>query len=79
MMMVSLAVGQALAQADYARERRWADEIAPAVVVGDPVELELKSRRKFLAIYTPGSESRRRRHRRARTRGSSGLGPDRDA
>jgi len=39
-------------QADYAREQRWADEIAPAIVVGDPVRLESRSGRKFLAIYT---------------------------
>jgi len=27
------------AQADYAREKRWADEITPAILVGDPVHL----------------------------------------
>ena len=42
----------ASAQADYSREQRWADEVAPSIVVGDPVRLELKSGRKFLAIYT---------------------------
>ena len=42
----------ALAQADYAREQRWADEIVPAIVVGDALRLELKSGRKVLAIYT---------------------------
>jgi len=47
-----LAPAPAFAQADYAREARWADEIAPAIVVGDPVRLESKSGRKFLAIYT---------------------------
>jgi predicted alpha/beta-hydrolase family hydrolase len=41
------------AQADYAREKRWADEITPAILVGDPVYLELKSGRKFLAIFAP--------------------------
>jgi predicted alpha/beta-hydrolase family hydrolase len=41
------------AQADYAREKRWADEITPAILVGDPVYLELKSGHKFLAIYAP--------------------------
>ena len=40
-------------QADYAREQRWADEIVPAIVVGDPLRLELGSGRKVLAIYTP--------------------------
>jgi pimeloyl-ACP methyl ester carboxylesterase len=40
-------------QADYAREQRWADEITPAILVGDPVQLALKSGRKFLAIWAP--------------------------
>ena len=44
--------GGAYAQADYAREQRWADEITPAIVVGDPVHLEA-SGRKFLALHTP--------------------------
>lgn len=45
------------AQADYAREKRWADEITPAILVGDPVHLELKSGRKFLAIYAPNAKA----------------------
>ena len=43
----------ALAQADYAREKRWADEITPAILVGDAVQLELPGGRKFLGIYAP--------------------------
>lgn len=46
------------AQADYAREKRWADEITPAIVVGDPLYLGLKSGHKFLAIYTPAAPAR---------------------
>jgi len=46
------------AQADYAREKRWADEITPTILVGDPVHLELKSGRKFLAIYAPSAKAR---------------------
>lgn len=42
----------AFAQPDYAREKRWADEITPAVLVGDPVYLARKSAHKFLAIHT---------------------------
>ena len=42
-----------LAQADYAREKRWADEITPAILVGDPVYLALKSGHTFLAIHSP--------------------------
>ena len=40
---------------DYAREKRWADEITPAILVGEPVYLVLKSGHKFLAIHTPNS------------------------
>lgn len=45
------------AQADCAREQRWADEITSAILLGDPVHLELKSGRKFLAIYTPNQKA----------------------
>jgi len=43
--------------ADYAREERWAQEIAPAIVVGDPVYLSTASRSRILAILTepPGN------------------------
>ncbi|HEX2830076.1 MAG TPA: DUF3530 family protein [Burkholderiales bacterium] len=51
--MLLLAASTAYAQADYAREKRWADEITPAIIVGDPVQLELPSGRKFLGIYAP--------------------------
>jgi pimeloyl-ACP methyl ester carboxylesterase len=43
----------AFAQADYSREKRWADEIVPAIIVGDPVQLEVAGGRKFLGIYAP--------------------------
>ena len=43
------------AQPDYAREKRWADEITPAILVGNPIYLALKSGHKFLAIHTPQS------------------------
>lgn len=47
----------ALAQADYAREQRWADEISPAIVVGDPVYLGGGSSRRFLAIWAPNPKA----------------------
>jgi pimeloyl-ACP methyl ester carboxylesterase len=47
----------ALAQADYAREQRWADEISPGVVVGDPVYLGGGSSRRFLAIWAPNPKA----------------------
>lgn len=37
---------------DYEREKRWSEEIMPALVVGDAVWLETGSGRKFLGIYT---------------------------
>ena len=49
--LIALAPAPAAAQADYAREKRWADEIVPAILVGDPVQLEMPSGRKFLGIY----------------------------
>lgn len=40
--------------ADYARERKWADEVLPGLVVGDPVYLETpRGHHKFLALFTP--------------------------
>jgi len=54
---VLLAPAMALAQADYAREQRWAEEITPAILVGDPVHLALASGRKFLAIYAPNASA----------------------
>ena len=56
-----------LAQADYVREKRWADEITPAIVVGDPLWLEIAGSprleaatgpgRKFLSIWTPNAKA----------------------
>jgi pimeloyl-ACP methyl ester carboxylesterase len=53
-----LGVTVCFAQADYAREKRWADEITPAILVGDPVYLELKSGHKFLAIHASNPHAR---------------------
>src|ERR1700675_2386735 len=46
------------AQPDYAREKRWADEITPAILVGDPIYLVLKAGTKFLAIHAPNAKAR---------------------
>lgn len=42
----------ALAQ-DYAREKRWAEEIVPTLVVGDAVLIRAASGRDFLGLYAP--------------------------
>lgn len=56
-LVLQWAPTQSHAQADYAREKRWADEITPAILVGDPVYLELKSGRKFLAVWAPNPKA----------------------
>ena len=55
--LLLLAPALAIAQADYARERRWAEEITPSIVVGDPVYLVLGSGRKFLALWAPNPKA----------------------
>ena len=37
---------------DFEREKRWADEIVPGLVVGDAVWLDGPGARKFLGLYT---------------------------
>lgn len=37
--------------ADYAREQKWADEVVPSIVAGDPVYLEARNH-KFLTLFT---------------------------
>ena len=47
----------ALAQ-DYAREKRWADDILPTLMIGNAQWLEQKNGHKFLALYTEAEKSR---------------------
>lgn len=56
-LLLALASSVCYAQADYAREQRWADEITPAILVGDPIQLALPEGRKFLGIYAPNSKA----------------------
>ena len=44
---------------DYAREQRWADEITPALVVGEPVKILATSGKPFLGLYAKGSKAGR--------------------
>jgi pimeloyl-ACP methyl ester carboxylesterase len=50
--LLLLLSAPAFAVSDYAREKKWADEITPGIVVGDPVYLEQANKHKFLGIYT---------------------------
>jgi pimeloyl-ACP methyl ester carboxylesterase len=47
----------ALAQ-DYEREKRWADQILPGLMVGEAVWLEQANGHKFLALYTVADKPR---------------------
>lgn len=42
--------------ADYGREKKWADEIVPGIVVGDPLYLGPVQGHKFLALYTEAAK-----------------------
>jgi len=48
---ILLAAAFSAAAQDYERERRWAAEIVPNLVVGDAVQLKLPSGREFLGLY----------------------------
>ncbi len=56
--VVSASCFAQAAQPDYAREKRWADEITPAILVGDPLYLALRSGHKFLALHAPNPKAR---------------------
>ncbi|MBI5751367.1 MAG: DUF3530 family protein [Hydrogenophilales bacterium] len=48
----------AYAAPDYAREKKWADEVVPGIVVGDAVYLELKQGHKFLTLLTEAKDAK---------------------
>lgn len=48
---ILLAAAFSAAAQDYDREKRWAAEIVPNLVVGDAVQLKLPSGREFLGLY----------------------------
>ena len=56
--LLLFVAGACLAQADYAREKRWAEEITPGLVVGDALYLTQTSGHKFLAIYAGAALAR---------------------
>ena len=52
MLLLGVLVAGLSMASDYTREKKWADEILPAVLVGDPVWLDGAKDHKFLGIYT---------------------------
>ncbi len=51
-------LGQFAQAADYAREQRWADEILPAILDGDPVWLQQANGHKFLGLHIGSAKPR---------------------
>ncbi len=45
-------------RSDAAREKRWADQIVPGLVVGDAVYLQTGDGVRFLALYAPAERAR---------------------
>ena len=53
----SAATSQSVYSQDYEREKRWADEVIPGLVVGDAVRIKAASNREFLALYTESAKA----------------------
>jgi pimeloyl-ACP methyl ester carboxylesterase len=43
---------------DYAREKRWAEQIQASLMVGEALWLQQKNSHKFLGLYTPAADSK---------------------
>lgn len=56
--VLALLFGLNALAADYAREQKWADEVLPSVLVGDPVWLAQANGHKFLGLYTPADRAK---------------------
>jgi pimeloyl-ACP methyl ester carboxylesterase len=50
--------GAVAATPDYAREQRWATEVAPAIVIGEAVFLPTPSQPRVLALYTEVAQAK---------------------
>ena len=55
--LILLMSASAYAAPDYAREKKWADEITPGIVVGDALYLEATGH-KFLTLYTEAASAK---------------------
>ena len=56
-LLLTLLLALPACASDYAREQRWADEVTPAVLVGDPVWLQQVNGHKFLGLYTEAQQA----------------------
>jgi pimeloyl-ACP methyl ester carboxylesterase len=53
-LLIALSFAACAYAQDYAREKRYADEVVSGLVVGDAVSIKAASGREFLGLYTPG-------------------------
>mgnify|MGYP003463652494 CR=1 FL=1 len=58
-LLLLMVAAPVFAGSDYAREKNWADEVTPTVVVGDPIYLEQKNKHKFLGLYAEAPKAKR--------------------
>ena len=56
--VVLLLLSSAAAAHDYDREKRWSDQILPALMVGEAIWLQQKEGHKFLTLYTEAKNAR---------------------
>jgi pimeloyl-ACP methyl ester carboxylesterase len=57
-LLISVAASANPGTPDYAREQKWAAEVVPGLVVGDPVYLQTpRGHHKFLTLFTPVADS----------------------
>jgi len=54
-----LLVSLSVFSQDYAREKRWADQIQAALMVGDAVWLQQKNGHRFLSLFTESQKTKR--------------------
>jgi pimeloyl-ACP methyl ester carboxylesterase len=57
-LLLAVLAMPAWAISDYDREKRWADQIVPGLMVGDAVWLEQAGGHKFLSLYTQAEKPR---------------------
>lgn len=56
--VVAFASAVFAVEPDYEREKRWADQILPAVLVGDPIWIKQSNGHEFLGIYAEAQKPR---------------------
>ncbi len=54
----ALTLAQPAQAMDYEREKRWADQILPSVLIGEPVWIKQKNGHEFLGLYTEAQNAR---------------------